>query len=142
VVIAGVKREWAASLAHLTGLVEAGARGPAWLWQIRIRILSYLLARYGEPVDDVALESEAKDPEADEVDVRDAFREPADWPPPPIPTVQPPAAVEHPPKPGTVITPILADIHKVNTDIRFDRWEDPPAEQVWNWWQEAWCRVP
>ena len=47
-VLGGVRQEWSIRLAHLNGLVQAGVRGPVWLWRIRIRILSYLLTRYGE----------------------------------------------------------------------------------------------
>ena len=137
-VIAGVRQEWSSQLAHLTGLVEAGARGPTWLWRIRIRILSYLLARYGEP--------RARPPgeiEADRQDAEDGFPAPSEPSPPVfIATMRSPVGVEHPPKPGTVITPILADIHEVNTDLRFARWQDPPPDQVWTWWQSVWCRRP
>ncbi|MHC4218047.1 MAG: hypothetical protein ACYSU7_06275 [Planctomycetota bacterium] len=57
-------------------------------------------------------------------------------------TMLPPPAVEYPPKPVWVITPILDDIHKVNDDVRADLWHDPPPEQVWDWWRSAWCRRP
>ena len=137
-VIAGVKRGWSSRLAHLNGLVEAGARGPTWLWRIRIRILSYLLARYGELRGAAPWEIETQ-----EQDTEDGFPAPPE-PSPPVyfVTTRPPVGVEHPPKPGAVITPILADIHQVNTDLRFARWQDPPPEQVWTWWQSVWCRRP
>jgi hypothetical protein len=136
VVIAGAKREWSSRLAHLTGLVEAGARGPAWLWRIRIRILRYLLARYGEPGEAAAPELEAGRRDAGDT----AFPGPAEPPPPVvIGTLRPPVGVEHPPKPGAVITPILKDIHDVNVDLRIARWQDPPPDQVWTWWRSQWC---
>jgi hypothetical protein len=137
VVIAGVKREWASHLAHLTGLVEAGARGPTWLWRIRIRILSYLLARYGEP------RGPAPEIEDEPYDAEDEFLAPPEPLPPVVMGISlPHVSVEHPPKPGTVITPILADIHEVNTDLRLARWQDPPPDQVWSWWRSVWCRKP
>ncbi len=136
-VIAGVKREWSSRLAHLTGLVEAGAGGPTWLWRIRIRILRYLLARYGEPGEPAPPELEAKRRNAE----GDAFPGPAE---PPLPVVigtsLPLAGVDHPPKPGAVITPILKDIHDANVDLRSARWQDPPPDQVWIWWRSQWCR--
>ena len=48
-VVPTVIQEWQTRLANLRQLVAAEARGPAWLWSIRIRILEYLVARYGEP---------------------------------------------------------------------------------------------
>jgi hypothetical protein len=138
VIIAGVKQEWTSRLAHLNGLVEAGARGPTWLWRIHIRILSYLLARYGEPRGAVPREIEA-----DQQDAEHDFLAPAEPPPPVlVATTRPPVGVEHPPKPVTVITPILADLREVNTDLRLARWQDPPPDQVWTWWQSVWCREP
>ncbi len=92
-VIAGVKQEWSSQLAHLTGLVEAGARGPTWLWRIRIRILSYLLARYGQLRGAVPWEIEA-----DEQDAEAGFPAPPEPSPPVfIATTRPPVGVEHPP---------------------------------------------
>jgi hypothetical protein len=136
VVIAGVQREWSRRLAHLTGLVEAGARGPAWLWRIRIRILSYLLARYGEPQEPAPSAFEAERMDTGD-DAFPGFTEPA------LPIVTgtrlPPAGVEHPPKPGSVITPILEDIHEVNADLRAARWQDPPPDLAWTWWRSTWC---
>ncbi|MHC4710959.1 MAG: hypothetical protein ACYTA3_11220 [Planctomycetota bacterium] len=138
VVIAGVKQDWTSRLAHLNGLVEAGARGPMWLWRIRIRILSYLLARYGEPPRAVPREIEAGRQDAED----DLLGSPEPLPPVFVATTRPSVGVEHPPKPGTVITPILADLHEVNTEVRLARWQDPPPDQVWTWWQSVWCREP
>jgi hypothetical protein len=134
-VIGGVSREWSIRLARLQHLVETGASGPAWLWRIRIRILGYLLARYGEPP---ALASPPEPREtADEARV----------PPEPAPPVSmgyrlPPVAVEHPPKAAPVISPVLDEIHELNARLRAARWEAPTAEQVWGWWRAAWCRRP
>ncbi|MHC4963351.1 MAG: hypothetical protein ACYTGE_00415 [Planctomycetota bacterium] len=135
-VIADVKREWSSRLGRLTGLVEAGERGPAWLWRIRIRILSYLLARYGEPGEPGPPEPSLPEPSPPEL----APPEPS--PPVFVATSGPPVGVEHPPKPGAVITPILDDIHEANDFVRMARGQDPPPELAWTWWRTAWCRQP
>jgi hypothetical protein len=139
VVIAGVKREWSSRLARLTRLVEAAAPGPTWLWRIRIRILSYLLARYGEPVEPGRPELEAGRQDAED-GAFPAPREPA--PPVVMETTLPPVAVAHPPRRGDVILPVLEEIHEVNDALWIARWQEPPPDLVWTWWRSAWCRRP
>jgi hypothetical protein len=130
-VISGVSREWSMRLARLRALLAGGGDGPAWLWRIRIRILSYLLARYGEPEPPAA-------PPADEAPPLP--REPV--PPVSIGFRMPAVAVEHPPKAAPVITPVLDEIHEVNADLRAARWEPPRPAEVWTWWQARCCRRP
>lgn len=135
-VIGGVSREWSHRLARLRSLVAAGAEGPAWLWRIRIRVLTYLLARYGEPDG-----PESSGEPGETADGAGAL------PPEPAPPVSAGyrlrlVAADHPPRAGAAISPVLDEIHEVNTGLRAARWEDPPPEQVWAWWRAAWCRRP
>jgi hypothetical protein len=136
-VIGGVSRDWSIRLARLHELVATGADGPRWLWRIRIRILSYLLARYGGP--------EATPPPRGSTPPAGA----ADDLPPPAPEpaapvhvafAMPPSAVEHPPKAASALSPVLDEIHDANAGLRAARWENPPPEQVWWWWRGTWCR--
>jgi hypothetical protein len=133
-VISGVSREWSVRLARLHRLVAAGGEGPTWLWRIRIRILSYLLARYGEPPEPAA----PLEPHRPEGDARVIPPEPV---PPPVIGYSPrPVAAEHPPKAATAITPVLDEIQALNEGLKAARWENPPPGQAWAWWRTRWCR--
>ena len=135
-VVPTVVRDWTGRLAHLRQLVATEPRGPTWLWRIRIRILRYLVARYGEPKAPGAVEIEPQEaePEVGEVPLR---RES----PPPVVSMAllPPSGVEHPPKPRGVITPILADIHELNEDRRLAEGSNVLPGIVWSWWRSEWC---
>ena len=125
-------RDWLIRLATLEYLVEAEPGGPIWLWKIRIRIIRYLLARYG-----TASTHEI------EIDIR--LPQPGDSdpsiPPPADPTagVAPTVLVDHPPKLASAIAPILDDIRLVNDDRREVESYRVIPEVVWTWWRDEWC---
>ncbi len=128
-----IVREWLLHLATLEHLLEAELGGPTWLWRIRIRILKYMLGRYGpEPTQQI--ERDLGPPE----ETRPAQSyEPTL--PAPLPTVLRPIAAEHPPKPASTLTPILDDIQLVNEERRAvnSSWALPEA--AWTWWRDEWC---
>ena len=125
--------EWLLRLATLEHLLEAEPGGPTWLWRIRIRILKYMLGRYGgEPTQQI----EPDLGHAEET-VPDASLAPA--PAAPLPAILRCSAVDHPPKPASTLTPILDDIQLVNEQRRTANasWAFPEA--AWIWWRDEWC---
>ena len=91
-----------------------------WLIGIRIKILRYLIARYGEsvvvPVRDF---TETKERTGGESSVaRSAAASP----------------IECLPRRGETMTPALDDIQEANRIA--NPWRDP--EQVWSWWATHW----
>ncbi len=128
-----VVREWLLHLVTLEHLLEAEPGGPTWLWRIRIRILKYMLGRYGgEPTQQI--ERDLEQPQKTEPD---RSYEPA--PPAPLPTILRSSAADHPPKPVSTLTPILDDIQLVNEQRRTANasWAFPEA--AWIWWRDEWC---
>ena len=127
-----IVREWLLHLATLEHLLEAEPGGPTWLWRIRIRILKYMLGRYGgEPTQQI--ERDLERPQKTEPD---RSYEPA--PPAPLPTILRSSAADHPPKPVSTLTPILDDIQLVNEQRRTANasWAFPEA--AWTWWRDEW----
>jgi hypothetical protein len=125
-----VVREWLLHLATLEHLLESEPGGPTWLWRIRIRILKYMLGRYGgEPTPQIE-----RNLERPEESAPDQSYEPA--PPLPLPTILRPAAADHPPKPVSTLTPILDDIQLVNERCKIANasWAFPEA--AWTWWRD------
>ena len=128
-----IVREWLLHLATLEHLLEAEPGGPTWLWRIRIRIVKYMLGRYGpEPTQQIE-----RDPGPPEETQPAQSYEPA--PPAPLPAVLRPLAADHPPKPASTLTPILDDIQLVNEERRAvnSSWAFPEA--AWRWWRDEWC---
>ena len=135
-VVETVARDWSVRLAHLSRLLEADPAGPTWLWRIRFRILSYLVSRYGGQATDTPAPAGALDP-GDVGDITDddgravivLGR-----------TLLPPVGVEHPPRRGPVISPILLDLQTVNQQRRAAESHDLRPDIAWCWWRSNWCR--
>jgi len=102
--LARLLREWRDRLFRLRAVGTQAAPEIAWLVAIRVRILTFLLARY-EPV-----EHEPEPPEPDGA--------------PPAP-LEPFCAVDNPqgppPRRGPEISPVLRDIRRCNAESR-PRW--------------------
>ncbi len=132
-VVRAVVRDWSDRLANLERLVDAEPNGPIWLWRTRIRILSFLLARYGPAPPRPA--NGRRPP-------RPPIRRHPEPPPALPPDVVAATGVAHPPKANTVIRPILDDICDVNEERRGAEWINPSPQAVWTWWRAVWCVRP
>jgi hypothetical protein len=131
--------EWAARLAELRRREQEVREDRAWLLEIRIRILRYLLSRYGEGETNaeapgptrraLAAPRTAPDPYAHEWDGEPAGRA----------TVYPFRGVEYPPRPREEIAPILGDLARRNLVSRIARGADPGPDEAWSWWRATWC---
>ncbi len=132
-VASGCWPDWQLRLAGLKRLVADDPQGPIWLWQIRIRILTYLVSRYAEtPSTALGRKRETAESQACTESVEML-------PPVPPTTLLPPVGVEHPPKPAAVIAKVLVEIHELHQQRRIDQWINPAPDVVWQWWRSAWC---
>ncbi len=134
-----VVREWLLHLVTLEHLLEAEPGGPTWLWRIRIRILKYMLGRYGgEPTQQIKRDlGQLQETQPDQSHEPDPHTPPA--PSAPLPTILRSTATDHPPKPVSILMPILDDIQLVNEQRRTVNasWAFPEA--AWIWWRDEWC---
>ncbi len=97
---------------------------------IRIRILNYLVSRYG---DQPAPQAE---PAGDDVETDTAGG--GDMLPGPGPVaILPDAGVTHPPRPLSALRPTLQDLRTINDERR--EVMSPPPEVTWKWWRSTWC---
>ena len=121
-------QEWCSRLFELHRLTQQEPEGPAWLWRIRIKILTYLVTRYTD-------ESIAKTLVADEQtrrteSVSSASTTLLDGPLPEAP---------HPPLSGQVVRPVLDELQILNNQRRNDEGFYPEPEVFWDWWRETQC---
>ncbi len=129
-VIAEGTRDWSIRLAGLRSLIRAQPQGPVWLWMIRIRILNYLVSRYGDqPVPQA--EPAAGDAETDAASGGDTLPGPG-----PLSLLWN-AGITHPPRPLSSLRPTLEDLQTINDERR--EVMSPPPEVTWTWWRSTWC---
>ncbi len=129
-VIAEGSRDWSIRLAGLRALIHTEPQGPVWLWKIRIRILGYLVSRYGDqpapPADPVSGEAET-----DAAGGGDTLPGPG-----PLSLLWN-AGITHPPRPLSEIRLVVEDLRTLNDERR--EVESPPPEVTWMWWRSTWC---
>ncbi len=129
-VIAERTRDWFFRLADLRSLIRTQPQGPVWLWMIRIRILNYLVSRYGDQPAPQA-EPAAGDAEPYAASGGDTLPGPGSlsllWN----------AGIAHPPRPLSAIRPVLEDLRTLN-DQRYEVMS-PSPEVAWMWWRSTWC---
>ena len=105
-------------------------QGPVWLWKIRIRILNYLVSRYGDQRAPQA-EPAGDDAGTDTAGGGDTLAGPG-----PLSLLWN-AGVTHPPRPLSAIRPVLEDLQTLN-DQRYEAMS-PTPEVAWTWWRSQWC---
>ncbi len=129
-VIAEGTRDWSIRLAGLRALIHTEPQGPVWFWKIRIRILDYLVSRYGDQPAPQA-EPAAGDAETDAASGGDTLPGPG-----PLSLLWN-AGITHPPRPLSAIRPVLEDLRTLN-DQRYEVMS-PSPEVAWMWWRSTWC---
>lgn len=129
-VIAEGTRDWSIRLAGLRSLIHTEPQGPVWLWMIRIRILNYLVSRYGDQPAPQA-EPAGDDEDTDTAGGGDTLPDPG------LVAILPDAGITHPPRPLSSIRPVLEDLRTLN-DQRYEVIR-PPPEVAWMWWRSTWC---
>ena len=132
-VVPGLARDWSIRLDHLVRVAQSDPPGSAWLCRIRIRVLRFMISRYGAS----APATEAggfPDAGIDELPERHP-RPPAD-----VLSVMPPIGVAHPPKLRSEIAPVLKDLREINDQRRCVEGDCPEPDVIWEWWCSVWCR--
>ena len=120
--------EWYTRLSELHRLTQQEPEGPTWLWRIRIKILTYLVARYAD-------EPLAKTPR-----VKAAARRIASTPADSVRDLDRPLPeTPKPPRSRQVIRPVLDDLQVLNDERRNDEDFYPDPAVLWEWWRETWC---
>ena len=120
--------EWCSRLFELHRLTQQEPEGPTWLWRIRIKILTYLVARYAD-------ESVAKTPRA-----KAAARRIASTPTDMVRDLDRPLPnPRKPPRSPQVIRPVLDELQVLNDERRNDEGFYPEPAVLWEWWRETWC---
>ncbi len=123
--------EWCSRLFELHRLTQQEPESSTWLWRIRIKILTYLVARYAdEPV--------AKTPAADE-----RTRLADTVPSRPLTMLDRPLPEEqHPPRSALIVRPVLDEIHTLNDERRIAEGFYPEPAVLWEWWRQTQCARP
>ena len=120
--------EWRSRLLELHRLTQQEPEGPTWLWRIRIKILTYLVARYAD-------ESAAKTPRA-----KAAARRIASTPTDSVRDLDRPLPeTENPPRSRQVVRPVLDELQVLNNERRNDEGFYPEPAVLWEWWRKTWC---
>jgi hypothetical protein len=144
-VIPARHESWAIRLARLQRLIDDQVEGPAWLWTIRVRILSYLVSRYracearaARGADAAQTNSVRRKGLADEPYLTGQFLEvevgndaaPIELHHPLLPIV----GADHPPKSTVQLSAILENIRLINYGLRGTSYD-----AAWLWWRQGWC---
>jgi hypothetical protein len=129
------RKEWAARLDALRAIREQFPGGPVWLWNLRIRILQFLVARYGH---DQNVETEKRDSAAFGETNDSANDSEWRWSGISLPPVAR-AGIENPPRTREELATKLLQISDGLDACRSSTWQRPPVETIWTWWRDVYA---
>ena len=131
---------WSARLEKLQAIREQHPEGPTWLWNMRIRILTFLVSRYATRAAD-ELRHEAAQPESVDVDAANDFdpTDQSEWSLPIVRYFRSPNLGEHPPRTRETLSAVLDKISDENDSSRSLTGRRPPLDSVWTWWRETYA---
>jgi hypothetical protein len=131
---------WASRVEKLQSLREQHPDGPVWLWNIRIRILSFLISRYSHSAPDTT--QEKSHDEGREILRHDPIGcdEHSEWTLPIVFNARGSnVGIERAPRDAACFSSVLGNITDENDSIRLLTWRRPPVEAVWNWWRDTYA---
>jgi hypothetical protein len=135
---------WSTRLEKLQTIRDQHADGPVWLWNMRIRILTYLVSRYSHSAgDQFQIRSDrARDAKftSPPIGMNFGSDEPSEWS---LPIIRysrsSDLGIERPPRSAESFSAALDKISDENDAVRSIAWRRPPCDTVWSWWRETYA---